>query len=336
VTSLAEVTALVDAHVRHDHERFRAVTLQIAANIASRSERGANQLRRIIDKYQAAPRVLSGAPGLFSMPHDLASLDDMVLVPETRSLLDRIVLEWSRRLDLLEHGIDPARKFLFVGPPGCGKTMAAGALARAVGMSLFRIDLHGVISQHLGETAGKLAKVFETIRATPAVYLFDEFDALGSDRIILGDGSAAGAEMRRVVNSLLQFFEDDQSDSFIIAATNHPQVLDSAIFRRFDETLSFSPPTRDEVVVLMRRALGYATADGLDVDRVGAAVLDHSLGHADVRAALDRARKDEVIAGISVDTPSVVAALMRRVRHGAHAAEAVLARARHGAHEARP
>ena len=316
MTSLAQVTALVNAHVSRDHARFRAITLQIAAHVSSRSERGADQLRKLVDNQQAMTLVpLSSANGLLSVPSDLSTLDDMVLAPAVRDRLDRVVLEYTQRDVLLVHGLRPARKLLLSGPPGTGKTMAAGALARAIGIPMFRVELHGVISQFLGETSSKLAKVFEHVRSMPAVYLFDEFDALGAERSSLGT-EAAGAEMRRVVNSLLQFIEDDRSDSLIVAATNHDQMLDSALFRRFDEVVAFNSPTSAEVTTLVRRKLAYidSDADQLDAVAIYAAVANPKLGHADVCAALDRVRKDHVLVGTVIDTRSIVAAIVNRTR----------------------
>lgn len=312
MTSLAQVTALVDAHVTRDHARFRAVTLQIAAHLASRSERGADHLRKLVDNHQVPVlEPLPSAKGLLFAPSGLSALDDMVLAPPTRDRLDRVVLEHSRKSDLLAQDLHPARKLLFTGPPGVGKTMAAGALARALGLPMFRVELHGVIQSHLGETSGKLAQVFDHVRALPAVYLFDEFDALGADRSSFSDGSSASAEMRRVVNSLLQFIEDDRSDSLIIAATNHAQQLDRALFRRFDEIVVFGGPVQDELYMLVQRCLVDRPA--LDFDRLYAVVVLHNFGHADVVGALTCVRKDHVIAGTPIDTSCIVEALTRRV-----------------------
>jgi SpoVK/Ycf46/Vps4 family AAA+-type ATPase len=264
-----------------------------------------------VEKQQALSLTpLPSANGLLSTPSDLSTLDDMVLAPEVRERLDRVVLEQSRRMDLLACGLRPAHKLLFSGVPGTGKTMAAGALSRAIGLPMFRVELHGVISSHLGETSAKLAKVFEHVRSMPAVYLFDEFDALSAERSSLGS-EAAGAEMRRVVNSLLSFIEDDRSNSLIIAATNHAQMLDSAIFRRFDETIAFGIPTRDEVAALVQRKLGDVE---LDVNSIYGAVANSKLGHADVCVALDRVRKDHVLVGSPIDTEHIVTALVQRTR----------------------
>jgi SpoVK/Ycf46/Vps4 family AAA+-type ATPase len=313
MTSLAQVTALVDAHVTRDHERFRAVTLQIAAHMASKSEQGASHLRKLIEKQQLHVLTpLPSANGLLSAPSNLAALDDMVLAPSVRERLDRVVLEQTRKADLFASGLVPSRKLLFAGPAGCGKTMAAGALAHAVGLPLFRVELHELISSHMGETASKLAKVFDHVRTMPAVYLFDEFDAIGADRSTVSDGSSAASEMRRVVNSLLQFVEDDRSDGLIVAATNHDQMLDRALFRRFDETIAFGLPTRDELGKLVRRSLPEVDMERLDLDAI--CMAGANLGHADVCAALDRVRKDHVLVNTPIDTVRIVEGLARRSR----------------------
>lgn len=312
MASLAQVTALVDAHVKRDYDRFRAVTLQIAAHLASRSERAADQLRRLVNQQTTVFVPLPSAIGLLSAPSGLSTLDEMVLAPSVRDRLDRIVLEHSRKGELLALDLYPARKLLFTGGPGVGKTMAAGALAQAVGLPMFRVELHNVIQSHLGETAGKVAKVFEHVRAMPAVYLFDEFDALGADRTSCSDGSSASAEMRRVVNSLLQFIEDDRSDSVLIAATNLAQILDVAIFRRFDEVITFANPSRDELITLVNRALPNDIQ--LNFDEIYEVLA--KLGHADVRAALDCVHKDHVLVGAPINTALICAALVRRTHVG--------------------
>jgi SpoVK/Ycf46/Vps4 family AAA+-type ATPase len=325
MTSLAQVTALVDAHVNRDYLRFRAVTLQIAAHLASRSERGADQLRALVNQQATSFVPLPSATGLLSVPSKLASLDAMVLAPGVRDRLDRVVLEHERKNELLVLGLHPARKLLFTGVPGVGKTMAAGAIARAVGLPMFRVELHGVIQSHLGETSGKLAQVFEHVRTMPAVYLFDEFDALGADRSAVSDGTSASAEMRRVVNSLLQFIEDDRSDSMIIAATNYEQMLDRALFRRFDEVITFEIPSQDELTRLVLRAL--PDVPSLDFAAIYGAMsnprLAHpdvlfnpKLGHADVCGILSRVRKDNVLLGTPIDTARIVEAIEAIVRIG--------------------
>ena len=248
--------------------------------------------------------------GLLSAPRVVAALDDMVLAPQLRRQLARVVLEHTHRAALIARGLHPARKLLFSGRPGTGKTMAAGAIARAIGMPLFRVETHTVFSSYVAESAQRLSKVFEYVRMMPGVYVFDEFDALGTERSSIGSESDGG-EARRVVNAMLQFIEGDQSHSVIVAATNHALMLDSAIFRRFDETIVFEPLTKDELVDLVKRKLAGFAVDPLDFDAIYDAV--QPLGHADLCAALDRARKDNVLEGGSITTNHLVEGITRRM-----------------------
>jgi len=313
MTSLAQVTALVDAHVNRDYARFRAVTLQIAAHLATRSGPGAEQLRKLVERHQPvlfAP--LPSASSLLSAAPELADLGAMVLAPSVRELLDRVLLEYAQREILMMHSLRPARKLLFTGLPGVGKTMAAGAIARAIELPMFRVELHAVIDSHLGETSKNLGKIFEHVREMPAVYLFDEFDALGSDRSSASDGSSAGAEMRRIVNTLLQLIEDDRSASLLIAATNHSQSLDPAIFRRFDEIVAFPPLGKIELTLLVDRALTGFDIDSVDYDAIFAT--SPTLGHSDLCSVLERVRKDHIITGAPISTGRIIDGIRRRLR----------------------
>jgi SpoVK/Ycf46/Vps4 family AAA+-type ATPase len=316
MTSLSMVMSLVDAHVRGDHARFRVVTHQIAAHVAPKSGSGAAELRKLVDKQPAVAFVpLPSASNLLSAPPELAALDDMVLAPSVREVLDRVLLEHAQREVLMVHSLRPARKLLFTGQPGVGKTMAAGALARAIGLPMFRVELHAVIASHLGETSSNLVKVFDHIRTMPAVYLFDEFDALGADRSFNSDGSSAGAEMRRTVNSLIQLIEDDRSEGLLVAATNHPKALDRAMFRRFDEVVAFPPLAKSELVALVERALSGFDACALDYDAIFSA--STGLGHSDLCSVLDRTCKDHVVAGTPIDTGRLVDGIRRRMEAAA-------------------
>lgn len=312
MTSLAQVTALVDAHVNRDYARFRAVTLQIAAHIAAKSGPSAEQLRRLVEQQHAVSLTpLPSASGLLSALPELAALEDMVLAPSVRELLNRVLLEYAQREVLMVHSLLPARKLLFTGLPGVGKTMAAGAISRALELPLFRVELHAVIDSHLGETSKNLGRIFEHVRAMPAVYLFDEFDALGSDRSSTSDGSSAGAETRRIVNTLLQLIEDDRSTSLLIAATNHSQSLDPAIFRRFDEIITFPPLGRDELILLVDRALTGFDVGSLDYDAI--CNTSPNLGHSDLCSVLERVCKDHIITGVPISTDRIIGGIRRRL-----------------------
>ena len=165
-------------------------------------------------------------------------LNDLVLAPRTRKVLERVIREHKTIRDIRAHGLAPRKKLLLVGPPGTGKTMTASAIAGELALPLFTVRLNQLITRYMGETAAKLRLVFDAIAQTRAVYLFDEFDSIGSERGLSNDVG----EIRRVVNSFLQMVEHDTSDSLIIAATNHPKILDGALFRRFDDIIRYIFP----------------------------------------------------------------------------------------------
>jgi SpoVK/Ycf46/Vps4 family AAA+-type ATPase len=171
---------------------------------------------------------------------------------------------------------------------------------------LLRIQLHEVMGQFLGQTQGKLGKIFEAVKSMRGVYLFDEFDALSPSRN--GKESEVG-EMRRVVASLLQFIEGDSSDSIIVAATNHHGAIDRAMFRRFDSVIEFPLPTRSVSEQMLRTKLLWH--DGIEWD----AVLDAAagIGHADLVGACERVNKDAVMGDRTViETAALVAAIQAR------------------------
>jgi SpoVK/Ycf46/Vps4 family AAA+-type ATPase len=166
------------------------------------------------------------------------SLEELVLPRLPQAAIEEL-LEEHRRQDVLRtYGLRASSKVLFFGPPGCGKTLAAEVIACELDLPLAIVRLDAMVSSYLGETSANLRKVFDFIDQYPLVALFDEFDALGKER---ADNSEHG-ELRRVVNAVLQMMDAYQGKSLLIAATNHEQILDSAVWRRFDDTLEFPLP----------------------------------------------------------------------------------------------
>ncbi len=163
-----------------------------------------------------------------------------MLSPGTKRKLDRVIREHKAIQVIRSSGLAPRRKLLLSGKPGTGKTLTASALAGELGLPLFVVRLDGLITKFMGETAAKLRLVFETLTQTRGVYLFDEFDSIGSARGLTNDVG----EIRRVVNSFLQMVEQDHSDSLVIAATNHVGILDHALFRRFDDVIEYELPDK--------------------------------------------------------------------------------------------
>ncbi|MBH0065710.1 AAA family ATPase [Psychrobacter sp. SZ93C1] len=224
------------------------------------------------DKEQGLP--------LLDMRHPQRSLEQIIVNKNTHSAIDELVEE-NRRADLLQsYGMKPSKKVLFFGPPGCGKTLAAEVIAFELDLPLAIVRLDVIVSSLLGETATNLRRVFDFISKNSLVVLFDEFDAIGKER----SDSGEHGELRRLVNSVLQMMDAYQGKSIILAATNHQQILDTAIWRRFDETLEFPIPENNlvpEILSLKLRGVRrqfeveekeildlFVNKSGADIERV--------------------------------------------------------------------
>src|SRR5262249_586253 len=267
-----QLKALLQSFAEGDDQRFLSVSMQVAAHLAKKGQaRLAQELRDLVDQAKARQASPPGLPvpiaratgelaNLLTVAYHKARLSDMVLEPATRHQLNRIVVEYRQQAKLRSHGLSARRKLLLVGPPGSGKTMTSLALAGELSLPLFTVQLHAVITKFMGETAAKLKLVFDAMQQTRGVYLFDEFDAIASSRTLQHDVG----EIRRVLNSFLQFLEKDDSDSLIVAATNHFEVLDAALFRRFDDVVRYSAPNPYRIRELIENRLSVFGVLGLD------------------------------------------------------------------------
>ncbi|ABA23110.1 AAA ATPase, central region [Trichormus variabilis ATCC 29413] len=177
--------------------------------------------------------------------------DNIVLSEKIFDILQEIVLE-NRKQDILAaYNLKPKNKLLFCGPPGCGKTQTAKVLSSVLSLPLVYVNLTAVFSSYLGETATNLQKIFTYIEKGEWLVLFDEFDAIARDR----DNLNEHGEVKRLVNSLLQLIDNATNQSIFVAATNHEKLLDSAVWRRFDEVIFFDNPTLELRTALLSRYL---------------------------------------------------------------------------------
>ena len=238
---------------------------------------------------------------------------DLVLQPDVRARLERVILEERQQDALRAHGFKPLRRLLLIGPPGTGKTMTASALAGDLHLPLFVIRLDGLITKFMGETAAKLRLVFDALSETRGVYLFDEVDALGGERARTNDVG----EIRRVLNSFLQFLEMDAPESILVAASNHPQMLDRAMFRRFDAVIDYPLPTAEIAQAVIKNRLANVRLDRIAWAKVKSAA--DGLSHAEITIAAESAAKDVILSKrASVTTADLLAALTDRQARSSH------------------
>lgn len=322
MASAEQVKALLKSYSEGNGEHFMSVALQIAADVA-RTGKGklAQELRDLVDEIkrkQAAGKVGGAVPiarptgelaGLLSVTYPKTRLPEMVLAEETRGPLDRTIREYRQQETLREHGLSARRKLLLIGPPGCGKTMTASALAGELKLPLFSVQLHGLITKFMGETAAKLHMIFEAMTLMPGVYFFDEFDAIGTDR---GAKNDVG-EIRRVLNSFLQFLEQDDSDSIVLAATNYVAMLDEALFRRFDDVIRYSRPSGRQIDQLVQNRLQRFLVKRPAWEQIREAAA--GLSHAEIARACDDAAKAHILHGKQrIGTAALVRVLSERRR----------------------
>ncbi|SHI25216.1 AAA family ATPase [Pollutimonas bauzanensis] len=302
MASAEQLKALVKSHISRDDRQFYSVAMQVAAHEAKVGHgKLAEELRDMIDAAKArVVRSESGKPvplarprgelaNLLSVTYPKNRLADMVLDAQASQQLHRILKEQRLFARIREHGLSPRRKLLLVGPPGTGKTMTASVLAGELGVPLFLVRLDALITKFMGETAAKLRQVFDAIAEIRGVYFFDEFDAIGSQRGLANDVG----EIRRVLNSFLQMIEHDDSNSLIIAATNHPEILDHALFRRFDDMIEYHLPTATQAGELIRSRLGGFVPKPFPLKTL--AKKAEGLSYAEIRRAVDDAIKEAVM-----------------------------------------
>ena len=320
MASAEQIKALLKSHMNGDESLFLSIAMQVAAHEAKLGHgKLAEELRDMVDAAKVRrPQVESSRLVQLSQPRgELASLlsvtypatriVDMVLDQGIENQLLRILKEQRLFAKIREHGLSPRRKLLLVGPPGSGKTMTASALAGELGLPLFLVRLDALITKFMGETAAKLRQVFDSITDVRGVYFFDEFDAIGSQRGLANDVG----EIRRVLNSFLQMIEHDHSNSLIIAATNHPEILDHALFRRFDDVIEYKLPGYEQVATLVSRRLGKFKPKKFNLKRVVAEA--EMLSYAELCRAVDESIKEAILRdGDSISEATLVDMLHER------------------------
>lgn len=300
-----ELKALFRAFKEGDELAFRRAALQIIEEEESKQHLAlARDLRRLVSgsadvtiaeavQLPPPPSDREGQWALAEVRVPTGHLEELVLPGRLEEQLRSLAREFAVWEQLDDFGLPRRQRILFYGPPGCGKTSAAEGLAAELGLPLLLVRLDAVVSSLLGETASNLRRVFDYASSGSWVVLFDEFDALGKSR----DDSQEHGEIKRVLNAFLQMLDSFRGRSLLIAATNHEHLLDTALWRRFDEAIQFPRPTTHQIRRLLRMRLSADHRRGVDIDAVASRL--KGLPHAAAEKAAWDALRYAVIDGRS-------------------------------------
>ena len=323
MASAEQIKALLRSYSEGDDDHFFSVANQLAASEAKNGHnKVAKEIRDIIKQARSNNLLSDAVPrptlivrpkkelvDLLSVSYPKTRFSDMALADNILEKLGSILKEQFNWEKLKAYGLSPKRKILFTGPPGCGKTMSASALAGELKLPLFVVRLDGLITKYMGESIAKLRLIFDAMQDTRAVYLFDEFDSIGTHRGFLNDVG----EIKRVLSSFLMYIERDDSNSVIIAATNYPQSLDYALFRRFDELMEFELPSPDLISQTIKNQIAGFKSNNIDYNELGK--VGRGLSFADITMVCHSALKEAVINNKNaLETSDLLTPLSERVK----------------------
>ena len=277
----------------------RAATAIIEEEEAKHHVALARDLRKILasgETAESSPRLAVPPPVDSDHGWELAEvvqpaqyISDLVLTGVVESKLIELAKEvplWAR---LESCGVPRRNTVLMYGPPGCGKTSAAAGLAAELGIPFVVVRVDAIVSSYLGQTSGNLRRIFDYAAQTRCVLLFDEFDALARSR----DDTTEHGELKRVVSSFLQLLDSYEGPSILVAATNHEEILDRALWRRFSEVIEFRRPTIPQIRALLRKRLRGRATSKIPYDKLAADL--KGLPHAAVEAAAIGAIRSAVL-----------------------------------------
>ncbi|MGK0270561.1 MAG: SpoVK/Ycf46/Vps4 family AAA+-type ATPase [Cocleimonas sp.] len=323
MASASQVKQLFRHFVKKDDKRFLSVVLQIAAHEAKIGHVNvADELRFLVDKAKLTlgkeeeedtlPKVISSntvtmnssSSDLFSVNHPSINFKDIVLSKEIKDKLVRFLDENTNAKKIRQYGLIPRRHLMVYGPPGTGKTMSASVIANELHLPLFTVRMDSLMTKFMGETSIKLRSIFDYISLNRGVYLFDEFDTIGSKRSVTNDVG----EIRRVLNTFLQLLDEHHSDSLIIAATNHKEILDHALYRRFDDVIEYLNPDDSDIYNLIESRFSVFKMDVKDKDLLIKTAA--GLSYAEIKKSCDDAIKAAIIANDKIISQDLLVSIL--------------------------
>jgi len=331
MTTSELIRRMVTAHSRGDATAFERAVLDLIGEerrknhpiFAQELERllangngGKSAHQGVLEVFESpsagVPRDNDRDAPLIEMIAPRRELSDLTLNGVTHRAVTRIVEEQHANERFRSRGLRPSNRLLFFGPPGCGKTVTAEAIAKTLFLPLALVRFDAVVSSYLGETASNLRKVFDFARRRPMLLFFDEVDAIGKRR----DDADDHGELKRVVSAFLLLLDRFTADTVTIAATNHEALLDTALWRRFDEVIYFPRPAAGEIEILLGRYFKQVTA-APDVHWGKTAASLVGLSHADVERIAFRVLKEMLLRQAERVESGILDAVIHRERERA-------------------
>lgn len=305
---------IIVAHCSGDEGKFKAAIEVLAGDEEKKGNvplaqriRNAYKLKKLSDKRSvetpldtmsfypqttqgSAPRDKDSLLELYEIIETNVRLSDIVLSDSQKQIIEQVISEQKNADKFLKHNVTPSNRLLLCGPPGCGKTMTAYAIGNELSMKIVYVRLDGLISSYLGQTSTNLRKVFDSVRNQRIILFLDEFDAIAKKR----DDSNELGELKRVVTTLLQNFDNMPSNVFLIAATNHEHLLDPAIWRRFNVTVTLDLPNIEQRQTLFEKWFTEHDVD-IKLDYTLLAKISEGLNGAQIKELTNAAVKKYII-----------------------------------------
>ena len=261
-----EISKIIEGALKYDQVKVKNYTQQFIKRLVEDGEnRTADKLRKMVEMQGNNVLSAMGNSQQNNIPVDAESRTSMVDIVYPSEIntsvvlsrnnfekLETFILSYKNADKLNSAGVDVANTLMLYGPPGCGKTKSAYFIAKELGLPLVIARLDSIISSYLGTTAKNIRALFEYTQKMPCVLFLDEFDAIAKAR----DDSNELGELKRVVNSLIQNIDSMSKDSLLLAATNHEQLLDTAVWRRFDYKLEIEMPDVDAIANMIDIFIG--------------------------------------------------------------------------------
>jgi SpoVK/Ycf46/Vps4 family AAA+-type ATPase len=302
------VPKLIRASLDEDYREVRSIAMRVIRRLKDSHPQIADEIANALSEHGIGASAKRSI-GMHGSPIDMETLQSLSIVEEPTEIerpvlskkvneqIDNFIKERNEAKKLLSVGLTPPSSLLLYGPPGVGKTHLAKYLSGVFGLNLVTLDLASSISSYLGKTGQNLKKVLDYAKSSPSVLLLDEFDAVAKKR----DDMSDLGELKRIVNVLLKELEDWPPHTIIIAATNHPDLLDSAIWRRFDIATEIQLPKKEERILLLKSQLKdiLITKDIEDFILLMAEITE-GLSGADICKLVDRSKRKTILYEVDV------------------------------------